>query len=527
MNPRRLPAFVVIVLAFAALAFAEHNHTEQAPSDSDATQALMPVASPPHAVSSAFYCAGGTATTNGQFDSTIVVANPNPTPTTATVTVYPAAAPGDAAGAAAVAALKPVSTSLPVGAAARATLRLGSVQQSPFAAAVVETSSPGVAVEHETVGKTGMSSSPCASAASATWLLPTGTTTKDAHEFLAVFNPFAADAVLDVTFQTSDGFRSPDDLQGLPVVAGSLQIVDVTAEVPRVEQLATFVSARSGRVIVDRLQTFDGTDPNHPAGSTATLAAPSAASVWVFGHGRVDDSLHETFTVVNPGDQQAEVQAEVALDDPQTNGVVDPIPVSVPPHSYTQLAMQDQTRVPKGVGHSVTVRSIAGPDVVVERVLASIGATGQEGYAPTIGAPLQATRWLFADGNTHGAHEVLAVFNPQADTILRVSVTLLANGQLTPVDGLQDLEVAAGGRMTLDLGQQLDRPDVSVIASTTLPSVVERNLVVPPGSSFAMGMPMSDSASVPARAAAPTTTSTSTPPPLPAGSLPPPPPPSS
>jgi hypothetical protein len=515
--------FIVIVLALGALAFAELNQTEPSHADPIAAQALMPVASSTNAVSSAFFCAGGTAAANGQFDSTIVVANPNPNPITVTVTVYPAAAPGDTAGQAAVAALKPVTKSLPVGPATRAALRLGSVQQSPFAAALVETSSPDIAVEHETVGKTGLSSTPCASAASKTWFVPTGTTTKDAHELLAVFNPFAADAVLDVTFQTSDGFRSPGDLQGLPVPAGSLHIVDVTTEVPRVEQLATFVTARSGQVIVDRLQSFDGTDPNHGAGATATLAAPHAASVWSFAQGAVDDSLHETFTVVNPGDQRAQVQVEVALDDPQTNGVVDPIPVSVPAHGYAQVAMQDQTRVPKGIGHAVTVRSLAGPDVVVERVFDSTGSPGRVGYAPTLGAPLQATRWLFADGSSQpgASRESLAVLNPSDSATLQVSISLLANGQVTPIDGLQNLDVAPSGRLALDLGQHVSRPDVSVIATTTLPAVVERSFLVPPGLSFAMGMPMADSGSVPSSSQGPTTTSTTTPPPLPDSSSPP------
>src|SRR5262249_38626858 len=139
----------------------------------------------------------------------------------------------------------------------------------------------------------------------------------------------------------------------------------------------------------------------------------------------------------------------------------------------------------------------------------------------TIGAPLQATHWLFADGSTAGnAHETLAVVNPSADTILRVSVTLLAAGQLTPIDGLQGLEVAPNGRLAIDLRQHLQRPDASVIATTTLPSVVERALVAAPGLSFSMGMPMADSASVPSASVGPTTTSTSTPPPLPASSPP-------
>ena len=54
----------------------------------------------------------------------------------------------------------------------------------------------------------------------------------------------------------------------------------------------------------------------------------------------------------------------MALDDPATNGVVDPIPVTVAPRGYTVVTMQDQTRVPKGIGHGLTVRSPQ-PDVPI------------------------------------------------------------------------------------------------------------------------------------------------------------------
>ncbi len=507
MKPHRWPVLVVIVLALGALVYADRNQTSTAHTDAITEQRLMPIASTPHAVSSSFYCAGGTAAPNGAFDSTIIIANPNPDPITTTVTVYPAAAPGDTAGEAAVAALKPVTKQVAVGSRTRVGVRLATVQQSPYAAALVETSDPDVAVEHTIVGKQGVNASPCASAPSSSWYFPTGTTTRDAREQLAIFNPFSADAVVDVTYQTNDGFRAPDGEQGLPITAGHLRIVDVTADVPRLEQLAAFVSARSGQVVVDRLQSFDGSDPNHPAGTAATLGAPQPASVWTFPHGSVSDSVRETITLANPSDDQAQVQLEITLDDPATNGVVDPIPVAVPARGYAQVAMQDQTRVPKGIGHSVTVRSTSGPAVVAERVLRAALASNRQGYAPAIGAPLLATRWLFADGGAmaNTSEENLAVFNPSPDQAIRVSVTAMAQGQPLAIDGLQNVEIPPGARTALSLGQHITRPDLTVIAETTLPAVVERSYVVNGGLSFADGMPLSGTASVPARAA-PTTT---------------------
>ena len=214
-----------------------------------------------------------------------------------------------------------------------------------------------------------------------------------------------------------------------------------------------------------------GRDPNHPAGAAATLGAPQPAPLWTFAHGEVNDGIAETVTVMNPGNDPAQVQVEITLDDPDTNGVVDPIPLTIPPHGYSQVAMQDQTRVPKGVTHSITVRSTGGPGVIAERDIRGLAAApaGRRGYGPSLGSPLWATRWLFADGGALSgtSDEVLIVYNPSSDNISHVSITALAQGQLVPVDGLQDVEVPPRGRVTLDLGSRINRSDLTVIAESS------------------------------------------------------------
>jgi hypothetical protein len=220
--------------------------------------------------------------------------------------------------------------------------------------------------------------------------------------------------------------------------------------------------------------------------------------VWTFPHGVVSDGVRETVTVLNPGNETAHVQLEITLDQPDVNGEVDPIPITVPPRGYAQVAMQDQTRVPQGVTHTTTVRSLSGPGVVAERVI-SAGAPAQanrRGYAPSLGAPLTATRWLFADGGALSgtSAQVLVLYNP-SDAISHASITALAQGQLLPLDGLQNVEIAPGGRITLDLSRA-DRSDLTVLAETTEPSVVERSYVVVAGLSFAMGMPLAETTSL-------------------------------
>src|SRR4051812_32900990 len=167
VTARRLPVLVLLALAVLALVVVDRSLTTRAASGSDAGS-LMPVASRDGALSSAFYCAGGAATTGAIFDTTLAIANSGPHDAKVIVTVYPAALPGDAKGAAAVAALKPVRRPFVVGARTRADVRLADIQASPFAAALVETSDPDLAVERRvsSADRSSTSSSPCASSAS-------------------------------------------------------------------------------------------------------------------------------------------------------------------------------------------------------------------------------------------------------------------------------------------------------------------------------------------------------------------------
>src|SRR5947208_7265991 len=163
----------------------------------------MPVASPPGAVSSAFFCAGGAAVPGTAFDATVVIANPGATTVPVLLTSYPAALASDPH-AAAIAALKPVAKQVSVNPRSRAEVHLAALKQSPSAAAVVETNAPDIAVERRVTSADGSMTSTiaCSSAPSDTWFFPTGTTTRDARELLAVFNPFPVDAVVDVSFHT-------------------------------------------------------------------------------------------------------------------------------------------------------------------------------------------------------------------------------------------------------------------------------------------------------------------------------------
>jgi hypothetical protein len=182
--------------------------------------------------------------------------------------------------------------------------------------------------------------------------------------------------------------------------------------------------------------------------------------------------------------------------------------------------MQDQGRVPPGVGHSVTVRSRNGVPIVPERVITADDPSALHGYAPALGSPLVANRWLFADGRAgKSTQEWLIFVNPSSDSLVRFSVTVLAKGTPIPIDGLQQVEIQPGGRLAVELSERIQRADLPLVVDGDGPLVVERGLygIDHPGMSLATGIPLSAGRTVPD--ASPPSTTTTTEPPVDVSSL--------
>lgn len=483
---RRAPGLVALLVALAAVvavgttvdrrgrgAVADAAPTAPTTTVEGDPEALAPVAARPGSLGSTWFCAGGTARDEGSADHRIVVVNPGEADLRATVTVYGGAFAGDAS----AAVSDPVTEQLDLPARGRVALRLADVLEAQFAAAVVEVAGGEVVVEHVVRGEDDLEAAPCASRPSTQWHFAAGSTTRDARQRLALFNPFPDDAVVDVHVTTPEGLRSPEALAGFVVPAGRLVAVDLCAvDVCRHEQVAASIVARSGRLVVDRIQTFDGSDG--PAGLAVTAGAPAPALVWHLPDGFKTDGLTETVTVYNPGEVQAEVDVEVVTDPPEDGAVVtavEPFELSIGPRRYAQVQLHAEDRVPAGVGHSVVVRSQNGVPVVAERWIRSADPAPRTGLAATLGSPVVATRWLGATGGTgDGESMFLVVTNPSAASIARVSVATPAVTQLLPVEGLQDVEVPPGGRLRIDLGRHVNRETLPVVVTASQPVVVER-----------------------------------------------------
>ena len=430
----------------------------------------MPTAAPAMALSSTWYCAGATATTAGTSSASVVIANPRSQPTRGAVTVVPTAGP-------------PRTVPVVIDPFSVADVALGSLGPGAGAAAVVDLQSGEVAAELAISGGQGSGVTPCASAGSERWHFADGSTARDASLSLSLFNPFPEDAIADLAFSTEQGRAVPSDLQGVVVPARSLVVKEITEHVRRRESVATRLTLRTGRLVAAQTQ---GRTAPALAGATVALGAPSPATLWYFPDGVVRPDVTERYSLFNPNPGEAQVALEVNLDE----GAAEPFEITVPAGDRVTMTLNEETRIPKGVGHSAVVRSLNGVPVVVSRAIEAGGSSGA-GRTDSLGARRAANRWLFpAGGASPTVDEWIAVQNP-GPRAASISVSGLA-GQSVPMEKLQGVRVEPGRRLVFRLGEHVRRFPLAVLVTSTSPVVAERSGygVGRPGRSATVGIPL-------------------------------------
>jgi hypothetical protein len=424
-----------------------------------------------NAAGSTWYCAAGTANA-GAGDSEVIIANPTPRAISGRATVVPSQGASQ-------------QRAISVGPSSRGVLHPRDVVSAPYAAVLVELDQGGATVEHDVSGALGFDIAACAATASPQWYLAQGATTKNTALVVALFNPFSDDAIVDLKFSTEQGRAEPADLQGIVVPPRGLVVQNIGDHVRRRESIATSVVARSGRIVVEQLEIRN--DPGQ-RGITLELAAPRLAPEWWFPEGVVRDGTVERFHLYNPTTREARVDIELTLD----VGVIDPIGVSVPPESSVTVVANDEASIPKGVGHSATVRSLDDIGIVAER---SIDVTGpRSGRTAEVGAVAAARTWVLGAGvATEGVEEWVVVQNVSGSPA-QLSVTLLEDGERRLLDRLGGLQLAAGARRGYRINDAATRANGALLVASTEPVVVERALyrIGRTGISAALGVPLRD-----------------------------------
>lgn len=434
----------------------------------------MPIADRDDVLASTWYCAAGTAHDGANANLTVVLANAGDADAQGTVTWYPV---GD----------KPVATPVTVPASGSVSLAATTYLDASVVSAVVDVRGGNVGVEHVVSGPNGAGVAPCASDASGEWYFANGTTERDAVEVLALFNPFPDDAIVDITFATDEGRVEPAALSGLPIAAGTTTLVNVEDHARRRAVTSASIVARSGRLVADRIQSFDGSTGRH--GVSLTLGAPALADQWTFPEGQWADGLTEQWHVFNPSAHEAEVELQLT---PAEGSSVEPIDLTVPAKGQVTVDAANPPRIAAGVSHSSSVVSLNQVPVVVERSLDARAPSKRRGWTSSLGSPLTRARWLLPLGEVSGnTDEWVVVHNPNPDSVT-VSITGLVNGQVLAIEGLQDLAIGPGDRIAVRIGDHIQRSPLPLLVEGTGAVVVERVLyrVGATGLSALVGIPL-------------------------------------
>jgi len=327
--------------------------------------AAGPTMAPAGTLSAAWYCPGGPSAVVDQSDVGVTMVNTTARSIQARLTALPAAGSGP-----------PVERTVDVPALGSTTVRLAEVLKAtrPTGASVVGPG--GLVVQQSIKTPEGAAFGPCASAASERWYAAAGSTAANTTLLLPLLNPFPDDAIVDFAFSTEQGRAVPGDLQGIVVPGRSVLIVNVGDHVRRRDAVSAEIVARRGRLVVGR-NFRKGT------GSSTALAAPSAAAAWYVPGGVRAEGVSNRLVVANPSDQDAEVSAELRLQE----GAIEPFTLRVPAQDRAELNLDD-ARVPKGVPYSIAVRSTSEVPIVVER-----STEGKAGRSDVLGGRIPDRAW--------------------------------------------------------------------------------------------------------------------------------------
>lgn len=514
--PRRFSILVLVASLLALVAIDTRldvaDRLQDEAAQRDVVDALaMPAASSDDSLGSTWYCAGGAATRDATADHTVVVTNPGD-PLIGTLTMFPTYSDGLGQ----TVSGEPVIQQISVGGGSQLRVSLlealsatdPSVQTAPetFIAAMLEFAEPGLIVEHAIQSPLGADVGPCASDPSDQWYFATGTTTEGAVEQLALLNPFSADAVVSITFATDDGLREPTALAGLVVPPRTLTVIDVGEENRARAQSSMMVELRAGRIVAERLQRFD-TDEGL-RGLSLALGASQPSLQWVFPAGRSIPGAGEAYVILNPSDEEADVEFLVKLDRGSAGVDSQPFSLTLNPRERVGVIVDPDDTLPvpsesvvsfgaRLAGDEpywVLVQSFNSVPIVVERVVAARGDEAR-GVLTGPGSPLASTeQWLVLPIELGATSPQVAVVNPANDTIARLEVQAIVDDALVDVTSV---EIAPGGRIAADLSASLPVGSVALRLSSSTPVVSEVVVASPSGAVSTVGLPKADAVVAP------------------------------
>jgi hypothetical protein len=294
----------------------------------------------------------------------------------------------------------------------------------------------------------GLGAEPCAPGGARSWLTTGSGTERGESALLVVMNPYAVDAVFDVTIYQPDEppYRDPEwtDIELKP---GSSVALRLDKKVPGKDVVATLVEVKSGRVGVATLGISEG------GGVRSVLGSTEAASSWFLG--TAWGAAQSSVLLFVPGDDPVPFSATVSAADG--------------PRAIADLSGTIQT------GQSTRSYPItaSGPSVVTVRtddgsvVVASLRSEGQSQDDAATGVPMMPGRAWVVPPTVAGepSYSGLIVANPGdvAATVVLRPLTQDGPGSSTT------FTLAPGAVLELPPGLLAAHPDASILILSDAP----------------------------------------------------------
>ncbi len=464
---RRLAALVLVVALILLVAALLPDDVERS-TVPDPLDLPVAVASA-DAATSTWFCAAGGAVTPAAVTHTVSLSNAGEQAVTARLE-----SPQEEGDPLVAEVEVPARSVLPVGADA-----FGGTQPR----AVTVTASGSIHVTHRLVSEGVAEEAICATRGASQWYFPAaysqnGGKITAGSALLWVYNPFPADASIDVTIVTEAGVRQPGDLTGFVVSSGQARAIELADVAQRRDQFSVAVETRAGRVVAELVQATDGTGPAQ-RGLRMRTGVSEPAMRWVFADSEAAAGVGERLVLYNPSPDPIAALVAVRPDGADAETMPDPFVLDVPGRRYLVLDLTAETRLPPTGMRTITVETDAESGIVVERLVGVSGGDGwplSSGAASSTGSRIEATRWVVPRiDQTDPGRSILRIVNPSADSIAVVSITAMGNGNQAAPEGIGRVEVPAGETVTVDVGGAAS-PDVPTLLrlESELPVVVER-----------------------------------------------------
>jgi hypothetical protein len=318
----------------------------------------------------------------------------------------------------------------------------------------------------------GVGGARCSESPSSAWYFPFGSSELGFDERLLLYNPFPDEAVARISFFTPVGERSPGSLADVAVPSEGFEEVRVNEFVSTQKGLSASVEAARGRLIAWRL--LFARPEGGTRGVSMTLGAAEPSPTWYFPDGFVGQGVDETFSVLNPSDDEATVNVSLIAEDRRIRVPEELFEIPVEPGT-SQTVSLDEVAPASGSGSarvSAVVAASNGVDIVVERSL-SLETLGYEGVSAEVGLVQPSLRWALPPTTGAPTTDGIAVLNPSNEAA-RVDVTLLTeNGEKRP-DVLTDVKIAPGLRSQIDLERWSQEEPVFAMLDSNIPVLAER-----------------------------------------------------